>query len=524
MKYLLDAFSHLLVALKFGSDTYARGNVNLAKDVFSDALQLFETTENGKGASACHNNLGVVETSLKNYIVAENHYQESISFMTKFLNQSNHTSDDYDRALRTLSDRKGNLALLYLEKGEFKKSFDLFEELLENDKKNGYIRGCVIKQGNLGQYYLKQGEVKSAERYFKSALSFARKNDANLYDGTSWNEQEAFVSEQIALFNIAKMYAPPPDSKDSKVAMKKNKENKDAEKKKSTLAQRKDTESKPNVDGQESSLDGQESVSVKDEKEKAEEGDDDIPLEGRFLQALTSTPYMHTATTKNILDSLLNIYSTDKNVQKVEEITQFALHHKFDLKATQSSIPKRVAFVIDYSGSMSGTKIKAAVNSMLMIFDEHIGDSDEVMLVQFTQKVTVIFPLKSKGSDKDNMRQKISNMTNPNGSTAFRDGVSFALNALKSKSGSNDWVISLTDGDDNSSSITIDSLKNEIQKSNSGLVVIGVGNDVDETELKQLTFKDTGFYIKAGSNFDSISAAFGKVANIIQGQLVLEDV
>jgi methyl-accepting chemotaxis protein len=119
MKQLLDAFSHLLVALKFGSDTYARGDVNLAKDVFSDALTLFETTENGKGMSACHNNLGVVETALKNYAAAEMHYIESINFVTKFLRQGNHISDDFERAQRTLSDRKGNLALLYLEKEEF---------------------------------------------------------------------------------------------------------------------------------------------------------------------------------------------------------------------------------------------------------------------------------------------------------------------------------------------------------------------------------------------------------------------
>ena len=252
----------------------------------------------------------------------------------------------------------------------------------------------------------------------------------------------------------------------------------------------------------------------------------EMSLENRYLEALTKTPYMHMATTKNILDSLLNIYNEQKNVQNVKEITKFAAHHKFDLKSTQSSMSKRIAFVIDYSGSMSGTKIKAAVQSMLMIFDDHMGSEDEVTLIKFNSSVSVEFPLLKKGkNDTHQLRNKIAAMTNPGGATAFRDGVEYALKELKSNSTSNDWVISLTDGDDNSSRISDNNLKNEIKNSSAGLVVIGVGTDVDETALKPLTeVTKTGFYIKAGSNFDSISAAFGKVANIIQGQMVLEDV
>jgi tetratricopeptide (TPR) repeat protein/uncharacterized protein YegL len=503
MRQLLDAFSHLLVALKFGSDTYARGDVNLAKDVFTDALNLFETTNNGKGMSACHNNLGVVETALKNYAAAEIHYIESINFITKYLKQGNHVSDDYDRAQRTLSDRKGNLALLFLEKEEFKKAFDLLEELLDSDKKNGYIRGCVIKQGNLGQYYLKQGELKSAERIFNSALKFARNRDSSLYDGSSWNEQEAYASEQIALFNLAKMLIPrnvDPKNKD-KVSIEQKQGIQRVEAK---LSVKSDSDSKID-DGKESHM----------------------SVENRLLEALTKTPYMHTATTKNIFDTLLGIYTDQKDTQKSEEITNFAAYHKFDLKVTMSSIPKRIAFVIDYSGSMSGTKIKAAVQSMLMIFDQHMGDEDEVMLIKFSGSVSVEFPLTRKGvyNESYKLRSTIENMVNPSGSTAFKDGVNYALGEFKRRPSSNDWVISLTDGDDNSSRISDFDLKNEIRKSSAGLVVIGVGGDVDEKAFKPLTeITKTGFYIQAGSNFDSISAAFGKVANIIQGQMVLEDV
>ena len=44
MKVLLDAFANLMVALRFGSDSYARGKKDRALAAFQEALQLYSTT------------------------------------------------------------------------------------------------------------------------------------------------------------------------------------------------------------------------------------------------------------------------------------------------------------------------------------------------------------------------------------------------------------------------------------------------------------------------------------------------
>jgi nitrogen fixation/metabolism regulation signal transduction histidine kinase len=44
MKILLDAFGSFMIALRFGSDSYARGNRTRAFETFNEALQLYTAT------------------------------------------------------------------------------------------------------------------------------------------------------------------------------------------------------------------------------------------------------------------------------------------------------------------------------------------------------------------------------------------------------------------------------------------------------------------------------------------------
>ena len=108
------------------------------------------------------------------------------SILHSLVSQGAPTSD-IDKMRRVLSDRKGNLAIVYLQQDRFVDAFTLLESLLIEDKRTAYIRGLVVKQGTLGQFYLKQGEINSAEQVFQSALTFIRRRDENLY-GVDWND------------------------------------------------------------------------------------------------------------------------------------------------------------------------------------------------------------------------------------------------------------------------------------------------------------------------------------------------
>jgi len=107
MKVLLSAFSGLVIALRFGSDSYARGNNKRARAVFSDALQLFESIANQRGIGASMNNLAAVELCDGNYERAEDLYFKSIENAEEQL-AAEKSDAMMIKLKRVISDRKGN--------------------------------------------------------------------------------------------------------------------------------------------------------------------------------------------------------------------------------------------------------------------------------------------------------------------------------------------------------------------------------------------------------------------------------
>lgn len=95
---------------------------------------------------------------------------------------ANENSIDLIKAKRILSDRKGNLAVIYLQQNRFVEAFRLLEQLLLQDRDDDYVIGKVAKLGTLGHYYLKQGEIASAERTFLIALNYIRQQDVQQVD------------------------------------------------------------------------------------------------------------------------------------------------------------------------------------------------------------------------------------------------------------------------------------------------------------------------------------------------------
>ena len=57
MKILLEAFSGMIISLRFGSESYVAGDVNRAAIVFQDALSLYQRLKNARGVGIASNNL-----------------------------------------------------------------------------------------------------------------------------------------------------------------------------------------------------------------------------------------------------------------------------------------------------------------------------------------------------------------------------------------------------------------------------------------------------------------------------------
>ena len=118
---------------------------------------------------------------------------------------------------------------------------------------------------------------------------------------------------------------------------------------------------------------------------------------------------------------------------------------------------KSVLFLLDYSGSMIGGRIKTSIEAIREVIAEHISEDDYVALTCFND--TIRHPLDWTQKDEANEPRirrlfekddQIESIGKPAGATMLWDGVQEALR-LAWSAPSSCWVVLLTDGDDTDS-------------------------------------------------------------------------
>jgi tetratricopeptide (TPR) repeat protein len=160
---------------------------------------LYAPAGNKKGIGACENNLSAIFLSIGDSENAERHCNAAIRNATDIVQSLEQAAAgaaggddgaaarDLLKAKQTLSDRKGNLVVIYLQQKRFVEAFRVLEEVLVQDRSDRYFRGLVVKHGTLGHYYLKQGELESAERVFLRALDFIHNREE--HGGLGWSNE-----------------------------------------------------------------------------------------------------------------------------------------------------------------------------------------------------------------------------------------------------------------------------------------------------------------------------------------------
>ena len=189
--------------------------------------------------------------------------------------------------------------------------------------------------------------------------------------------------------------------------------------------------------------------------------------------------------------------------------------------------PKQVAFLVDYSGSMKrvsdgSTLIEQALENVLNVFEEFIAVQDSVSFTLFDHQYNEIFPMSIKSAG---MFDKIKHSPPPKrGGTAFFDSMIALLDTFPA-GGRNDWIIALTDGEDQHSKQTLADCMTAVKKSHVNLFLIGfmVSNKLAGV-LKSITNEirtdKIGKYITAIDKA-ALESAFADVATLMEGPIML---
>ncbi len=169
-----------------------------------------------------------------------------------------------------------------------------------------------------------------------------------------------------------------------------------------------------------------------------------------------------------------------------------------------SKKPSQVVIVVDSSGSMRGNKMPA-VQSTLSRYINNLGPKEKVALIDFDSVIRQ--PVLADGTPEGKQRglQFVASLE-VGGGTKLYDAVLLARNWLKQNRQANaiNGVLVLTDGEDSGSTISLDQLGAELQKSGFqsddriAFFTIGYGNegDFNPNALKKIAELNGGYYSK----------------------------
>jgi Ca-activated chloride channel family protein len=221
----------------------------------------------------------------------------------------------------------------------------------------------------------------------------------------------------------------------------------------------------------------------------------------------------------------LNVTVTDKNGHPVTDLPESAFQ-VFENNIAQpirvfkhEDVPVSLALVIDSSGSMRSKQQAVAAAAVALVQDSN--PQDESFVVDFNDQAYLDVDFTS---DVAALRKALNGIK-AQGGTAMRDAIRMSIGHLNDKAARDKKaVIVITDGNDNASSIKLDSLVRIAQQDSTLIYAIGLLNDEDRSEaaiakraLRQLVESTGGlvFYPRDVGEVDGIAH---EVAHDIRNQ------
>jgi tetratricopeptide (TPR) repeat protein len=212
-----------------------------------------------------------------------------------------------------------------------------------------------------------------------------------------------------------------------------------------------------------------------------------------------------------------------------DDSSQEEIRQTIDQLRGAAAPQKSVFYVLDYSGSMSGSRNRASIRGSLDLFETAIKEKDAVGIITFHTTSHVILPLTDVHRNKTKIVDSFKRLTRPSGNTALWDAIAEGVEQIEEAPTLQKWIVVLTDGEDNSSKRAPRDIIRKIQRLKISLnfVVISVG-DIGEDEAILMSLCDTlkGTFIKitgTKSVHKEIEKAFKTVGQLMsQAQVSVE--
>jgi VWFA-related protein len=150
----------------------------------------------------------------------------------------------------------------------------------------------------------------------------------------------------------------------------------------------------------------------------------------------------------------------------------------------REDVPVSMGLIVDNSGSMRDKRSKVEAAALALVKDSN--PEDEVFVVNFNEEAFMDLPNgKDFTSDIKEMEEALTRIDS-RGGTAMRDAMRMSMDWLNEKAHKDKKVlVVVTDGDDNSSMISIENLVRAAQQSEVLVYAIGLLGDEDRRAAKR---------------------------------------
>ncbi|HTQ54534.1 MAG TPA: VWA domain-containing protein [Bryobacteraceae bacterium] len=146
----------------------------------------------------------------------------------------------------------------------------------------------------------------------------------------------------------------------------------------------------------------------------------------------------------------------------------------------REDVPVSMGLVIDNSGSMREKRAKVEAAALALVKDSN--PQDEVFIVNFNDEA---FLDKDFTNDPKELQEGLARIDS-RGGTAMRDAIRMSIDHLKEKAKKDKKVlVVVTDGNDNSSLISLESLVKAAQDSGVLVYTVGLLNDEEKKEARR---------------------------------------
>jgi len=166
--------------------------------------------------------------------------------------------------------------------------------------------------------------------------------------------------------------------------------------------------------------------------------------------------------------------------------------------------PSQVVVVVDSSGSMEGNKLPAVQNT-LRHYIETLGPKEQIALIDFDSEIRPPIQVDGTPQGRDRGMQFIASLQ-VDGGTNLYDSALYARNWLQQnlRQDAINAVVILTDGEDSGSQISLNQLRQELEKSNFNsdqriaFFTVGYGEEgeFNPEVLEQIAQLNSGYYRK----------------------------